>query len=114
MSGEAVTQDGHVFGNIFEQLFAPGRKHTDDERNRLLMTRDEAGDTGPGKGPIDLDSGVVVMRPSIPGPAASGPAEDQGRDRDLEHRGGSGRRSTAGTGRDDNGGGDGEDRARDR
>ncbi|GAB2614101.1 hypothetical protein GCM10027168_53410 [Streptomyces capparidis] len=53
-----------MFGSIFEELFSPGRKHTQDERNRLEMTRDEAGDADPGAGPIDLDSGVVVIRPA--------------------------------------------------
>ncbi|MGA5701163.1 DUF6191 domain-containing protein [Peterkaempfera bronchialis] len=53
-----------MFGGIFEELFAPGRKHQEDERNRLLVTRDEEGDGAPGKGPINLDSGrVVVQRP---------------------------------------------------
>jgi Family of unknown function (DUF6191) len=49
--------------DIFEELFTPGRKHTHDERNRLSLTRDEPGDADPGQGPIDLDSGVVVIRP---------------------------------------------------
>jgi Family of unknown function (DUF6191) len=49
--------------NLVEELFAPGRKHTEDERNRLELVRDEAGDGDPGKGPIDLDSGHVVIRP---------------------------------------------------
>lgn len=49
--------------NIMEDLFAPGRKHAHDERNRLMLTRDEPGDADPGAGPIDLDSGVVVIRP---------------------------------------------------
>lgn len=64
-----------MFGNVFEQLFAPGRKHTDDERNRLLVSRDEVGDASPGKGPIDLDSGVVVMHTNEDGArgGASGP-----------------------------------------
>ena len=48
--------------DAFEQLFAPGRRHLTEERNRLLATRDEAGDAGPGRGPVDLDSGVVVIK----------------------------------------------------
>jgi Family of unknown function (DUF6191) len=56
-----VTDDGDMF-NILEQLFSPGRKHTDDERNRLELTREETGDSDPGKGPIDLESGVVVVK----------------------------------------------------
>lgn len=49
--------------NPFEELFAPGRKHTRDERNRLEMTREDVGDSDPGRGPIDLDSGTAVIRP---------------------------------------------------
>ncbi|MEU3147192.1 MULTISPECIES: DUF6191 domain-containing protein [unclassified Streptomyces] len=58
--------------NAFEELFAPGRKHTRDEQNRLELTREDVGDTGPGRGPIDLASGKVVVRPSPdhPEPAA--------------------------------------------
>lgn len=52
---------GTVF-NIFEELFAPGRKHTRDERNRLELTREDVGDNDPGRGPIDLESGKVVVR----------------------------------------------------
>jgi hypothetical protein len=58
-----------MFGFV-EELFAPGRKHTEDERNRLELTREEAGDSDPGRGPIDLDSGTVVIR--APRPAIGG------------------------------------------
>jgi hypothetical protein len=49
--------------NLIEQLFSPGRKHTDEERNRLEVTLDEVGGNDPGRGPIDLESGHVVIRP---------------------------------------------------
>ncbi|WP_405826690.1 DUF6191 domain-containing protein [Streptomyces sp. NBC_01390] len=49
--------------NMFEELFAPGRKHTRDEQNRLELTREDVGDGDPGHGPIDLTSGKVVIRP---------------------------------------------------
>ncbi|MEV8596804.1 DUF6191 domain-containing protein [Streptomyces sp. NPDC052012] len=49
--------------NVFEELFAPGRKHTRDEEKRLALTRVDIGDADPGRGPIDLSSGKVVMRP---------------------------------------------------
>ncbi|MGW0085120.1 DUF6191 domain-containing protein [Streptomyces sp. NPDC003393] len=49
--------------DIFEELFAPGRKHTRDERKRLELTREDVGDNDPGRGPIDLASGKVVVRP---------------------------------------------------
>jgi hypothetical protein len=48
--------------NILEDLFAPSRKHTDDERNRLELFREEEGNGDPARGPIDLSSGKVVMR----------------------------------------------------
>ncbi|PJM91892.1 DUF6191 domain-containing protein [Streptomyces sp. CB01373] len=52
--------------NDFEELFAPGRKHTRDEQNRLELTREDVGDNDPGRGPIDLASGKVVVRPPEP------------------------------------------------
>ncbi|MFD5424120.1 DUF6191 domain-containing protein [Streptomyces sp. NPDC127084] len=48
--------------NLIDQLFAPSRKHTDDERNRLQLTRVDVGDGDPGHGEIDLASGKVVIR----------------------------------------------------
>lgn len=48
--------------NMFEELFAPGRKHTHDERQRLELTRVDVTDGDPGQGPIDLASGRVVIR----------------------------------------------------
>ncbi|MFI1798540.1 DUF6191 domain-containing protein [Streptomyces sp. NPDC020379] len=49
--------------NVFEELFTPGREHTDEEQNRLELTREDVGDGDPGRGPVDLDSGHVVVRP---------------------------------------------------
>ncbi|MEU0037028.1 MULTISPECIES: DUF6191 domain-containing protein [unclassified Streptomyces] len=49
--------------NMFEEIFAPGRKHTDDERKRLELSRVDLNDGDPGRGPIDLSSGKVVVRP---------------------------------------------------
>ena len=54
--------------NMFEELFSPGRKHTRDEANRLELTRVDVADGDPGRGPIDLESGTVVVR--LPDPAA--------------------------------------------
>ncbi|MEW9517026.1 DUF6191 domain-containing protein [Streptomyces tubercidicus] len=48
--------------NIAEELFTPGRKHTDEERQKLSLVVDDVGDGDPGKGPIDLSSGTVVVR----------------------------------------------------
>lgn len=52
---------GAVF-NMFEELFNPGRKHTDEEKKRLELSRTDVSDNDPGRGPIDLDSGRVLIR----------------------------------------------------
>ncbi|MEU0408859.1 DUF6191 domain-containing protein [Streptomyces griseorubiginosus] len=54
--------------NMFEELFAPGRKHTHEEKKRLELTRVDIGDGDPGRGPIDLTSGKVVVRLPKPEP----------------------------------------------
>jgi hypothetical protein len=61
--------------NAFEELFAPGRKHTRDEQNRLELTREDVGDNDPGRGPIDLASGKAVIRLPDPAPPADAKAE---------------------------------------
>ncbi|MFF9014608.1 DUF6191 domain-containing protein [Streptomyces sp. NPDC014870] len=52
--------------NMMEELFAPGRQHTEDERQRLELTREDPGDADPARGPIDLNSGAVLIR--LPNP----------------------------------------------
>ncbi|MET9804273.1 DUF6191 domain-containing protein [Streptomyces sp. NPDC006368] len=52
--------------NPIEELFAPGRKHTDDEQRRTALTREDAGDGDPSRGPIDLASGTVTIRVAPP------------------------------------------------
>lgn len=52
---------GTVF-NMIEELFNPGRKHTDEEKKRLELSRVDVNDGDPGRGPIDLDSGQVLIR----------------------------------------------------
>ncbi|GLF94819.1 DUF6191 domain-containing protein [Streptomyces yaizuensis] len=52
--------------NVFEEIFAPGSKHLTDERKRLELTREDAGSADPCKGPIDLSSGVVLVRREEP------------------------------------------------
>ncbi|MCT2548503.1 DUF6191 domain-containing protein [Streptomyces atratus] len=56
--------------NFFEELFAPGRKHASDEQKRLELTRVDLGVGDPGRGPIDLASGKVVVRASGAGDSA--------------------------------------------
>lgn len=46
----------------FDEVFAPGRRHADDEKQRLALTRADVGDSDPGQGPIDLGSGRVTVR----------------------------------------------------
>ncbi|MEV7195212.1 DUF6191 domain-containing protein [Streptomyces sp. NPDC093510] len=62
--------------NAIEALFAPGRKHTDDEQKRLEMTRVDLADGDPGRGPIDLTSGKVVVRPPVPSPRGDGDEDE--------------------------------------
>ncbi|CUW31266.1 MULTISPECIES: DUF6191 domain-containing protein [Streptomyces] len=59
--------------NAFEELFAPGRRHTRDEQNRLELTREDVGDNDPGRGPIDLTSGKAVIRLPERPPAETDP-----------------------------------------
>ncbi|MFD4024019.1 DUF6191 domain-containing protein [Streptomyces sp. NPDC058576] len=62
--------------NFFEELFAPGRKHTSDEQKRLELSRVDLGIGDPNRGPIDLTSGKVVVRAPDPRAAPGGEAED--------------------------------------
>ncbi|MFI9051170.1 DUF6191 domain-containing protein [Streptomyces sp. NPDC053427] len=60
--------------NAVEELFAPGRRHTDEEREKMSLVVDDVGDGDPWDGPIDLASGTVVVR----APRARPAAEDAG------------------------------------
>jgi hypothetical protein len=62
--------------NVFEELFAPGRKHTRDEQKRLELSREDVGDNDPGRGPIDLASGKAVIRLSSPEPSEPSASPD--------------------------------------
>ncbi|WP_345667796.1 DUF6191 domain-containing protein [Streptomyces similanensis] len=64
--------------NAFEELFAPGRKHTSDEKRRLELTREDTGDGDPGRGPVDLGSGRIVVRLPRTPPEDSGPDQEAG------------------------------------
>ncbi|MFD8635286.1 DUF6191 domain-containing protein [Streptomyces sp. NPDC059533] len=52
---------GTVF-NMIEELFGPSRRHTDEEKKRLELSRVDINDGDPGRGPIDLESGRVLIR----------------------------------------------------
>ncbi|MFF1697002.1 DUF6191 domain-containing protein [Streptomyces sp. NPDC058257] len=60
--------------NLIE-LFQPGRKHTDDEQKRLELSRVDVADGDPGRGPIDLTSGKVVVRVPQQARTESGPTD---------------------------------------
>lgn len=51
--------------SIFFELFSPGSGHRTEELRRLENTREEEGQGEPGRGPIDLNSGMVLIR--VPG-----------------------------------------------
>ncbi|MFD4746416.1 DUF6191 domain-containing protein [Streptomyces rubiginosohelvolus] len=62
--------------NFFEELFAPGRKHTSDEQKRLELSRVDLGIGDPHRGPIDLASGKVTVRPPAPDTAPDTGSEE--------------------------------------
>ncbi|MEU2262427.1 DUF6191 domain-containing protein [Streptomyces sp. NPDC019645] len=74
-----------MFGGALNELFAPGRRHTEEERRRQELTLEEAGDADPGRGPIDLGSGVVLIRvPAARDGARSAEGEPGDGDRNAE------------------------------
>ncbi|MFE4860125.1 DUF6191 domain-containing protein [Streptomyces sp. NPDC056670] len=73
-----------MFGGL-DELFAPGRRHTEEERRRQEITLDEVGDSDPGRGPIDLASGSVVIR--VPPGGGTGHAHDGDGDGDGDEDG---------------------------
>ncbi|WP_435220668.1 DUF6191 domain-containing protein [Streptomyces sp. Tue6028] len=87
--------------NMFEELFAPGRKHTNDERKRLELSRVDLTDGDPGRGPIDLSSGKVVVR--LP-KHEQGPEQEQNTDHEPdggpESESGQGPEAESGQGRE--------------
>ncbi|MFJ5140466.1 DUF6191 domain-containing protein [Streptomyces sp. NPDC088707] len=63
----------------FAELFAPGRRHTEEELRRQALTREDPGDADPSRGPVDLTSGRVTIR--VPRrPAAGDTAGTAGED----------------------------------
>jgi hypothetical protein len=68
--------------NLIEELFSPGRRHTEDERRRLEHTRVEEGSNDPGHGPIDLTSGHVLIRPPEQRGTETGGSTGAGTDQD--------------------------------
>jgi hypothetical protein len=74
--------------NAFEELFAPGRKHTRDEQNRLELTREDVGDNDPVRGPIDLASGTVVVRMPEPSVREDDDEDEDEGDEEADRRAG--------------------------
>lgn len=67
--------------SVFFELFSPGGQHRVDEQERLEHTREVEGVSEPGRGPVDLTSGVVLIKPKTPSPKgeeAEGTAADDG------------------------------------
>ena len=62
--------------SIFFDLFSPGQRHRVDEQERLEHTREVESPSEPGRGPVDLTSGVVLIKP--PSSAPKGEEEDGG------------------------------------
>ncbi|MEE1927341.1 DUF6191 domain-containing protein [Streptomyces sp. TRM 70351] len=53
-------KEAGMFGAA-EEVFHPGAQYAEDERQRLEHSRFQENAHAPGKGPIDLDSGRVLM-----------------------------------------------------
>ncbi|WUX66982.1 DUF6191 domain-containing protein [Streptomyces sp. NBC_01429] len=74
--------------NMFEEIFAPGRKHTHDEQKRLELSRVDVDPNDPGRGPIDLTSGKVTIRVPEESVAEESVAEESGAEHpDAGHSG---------------------------
>lgn len=67
-----------VWVSIFLELFSPGGRHRVDEQERLEHTREVEGVSVPGRGPIDLGSGVVLIKPSASLPPREREEEAEG------------------------------------
>ncbi|MFF1462493.1 DUF6191 domain-containing protein [Streptomyces sp. NPDC058330] len=67
--------------DFFSELFAPGRRHTAEERERLELSREDLGIGDPARGPIDLTSGKVTLRhPGAGVPGGPHHTDDPGAD----------------------------------
>jgi hypothetical protein len=62
--------------SIFFDLFNPNNRNRTEELRRLENTREEEAQGEPGRGPIDLKSGMVVIRPPAKKPEAA-PAQEE-------------------------------------
>ncbi|MFF1508790.1 DUF6191 domain-containing protein [Streptomyces sp. NPDC058326] len=82
------------------ELFAPGRRHTEEELRRQALTREDPGDADPSRGPIDLTSGRVTIRAprQVAGDGAAGgrPERSEGRVEEVKAVGQGGGLAAAG------------------
>lgn len=65
--------------SVFFELFNAGGRHQIEESRRLESMREEEGQAEPGRGPIDLTSGRVFIKPKagkVAETEAEAPAED--------------------------------------
>lgn len=70
--------------SIFFDLFSPGNRHRTEELRRLENTREEDAQGEPGRGPIDLNSGTVLIKvPSKQPQESADTAQDSARDADA-------------------------------
>lgn len=60
--------------SVFFELFNAGGRHQIEESRRLESMREEEGQAEPGRGPIDLTSGRVFIKPKAK--AAEAEAEE--------------------------------------
>jgi hypothetical protein len=63
--------------SIFFDLFNPNNRHRTEELRRLENTREEEAQGEPGRGPIDLKSGMVVIRPPATNPQQESESESE-------------------------------------
>ena len=72
------------FVSVFFELFNAGGRHQIEESRRLESMREEEGVSEPGRGPIDLSSGRVLIKPK--NKPADEQAEESAEPEDDEYR----------------------------
>lgn len=80
--------------SIFFDLFNPNNRHRTEELRRLENTREDESPGEPGRGPIDLNSGTVLIRVPAKEPAAAEEESAEGEGEDVADGGGDGGEDT--------------------
>ena len=70
--------------SIFFDLFNPNNRHRTEELRRLENTREDESPGEPGRGPIDLNSGTVLIRVPQQEPAAAGAESEEDENAEAE------------------------------